>query len=118
CYICDKFDDAFLKISENAIRLFFEDSSFSEMYTTQEYICLNHYNMLSDMVKKALKQKEAEIFMKHTTSLCKKYLETLYDDVTHFTKMFDYRNTGSDWKNAKDSLERSVKFLTAEDAKL
>ena len=40
-------------------------------------------------------------------------MDTLYDDVTHFTTMFDYRNAGGDYKNSKDAIERSVRFLTS-----
>jgi hypothetical protein len=28
--------------------------------------------------------------------------------------MFDYRNEGADWGNSRDSIERSVEFLTGE----
>jgi hypothetical protein len=28
--------------------------------------------------------------------------------------MFDYRNHGKDWGNSKDSIERSIEFLTGE----
>ena len=44
----------------------------------------------------------------------KKYLDELEKDVSHYCKMYDYRNTGkdADWGNSKDSIERAIKFLT------
>ena len=44
-----------------------------------------------------------------------KYIQTLYDDVSHYCSMYDYRNTGADadWGNSKDSIERSISFLTS-----
>ena len=33
--------------------------------------------------------------------------------MTHFTKMFDYRNAGGDWGNSRDSIERAIQWLTA-----
>ncbi|HRK92956.1 MAG TPA: DUF6062 family protein, partial [Ruminococcus bicirculans (ex Wegman et al. 2014)] len=46
--------------------------------------------------------------------LTSKYLDTLEADVSHYCKMYDYRNTGAnaDWGNSKDSIERAIKFLT------
>ena len=58
------------------------------------------------------KQAAAE-FAEATNALTKGYMDTLYDDVTHFTTMFDYRNAGGDYKNSKDAIERSVRFLTS-----
>ena len=42
------------------------------------------------------------------------YISQLEKDVSHFCKMYDYRNTGTDadWGNSKDSIERAIKFLT------
>lgn len=34
-------------------------------------------------------------------------------DVTHFCRMFDYRNNGGDWGNSRDSIERSIRYLTS-----
>ena len=43
------------------------------------------------------------------------YLERLTDDVHHFASMTDYRSIGSNnWAGTKDSIERSIEFLTGE----
>ena len=39
-------------------------------------------------------------------------MKELKSDITHFCSMYDYRNRGGDWGNSKDSIERSVAFLT------
>ena len=41
-------------------------------------------------------------------------MKMLKKDISHFCSMYDYRNRGGDWGNAKDAIERSVLFLTAE----
>ena len=62
-----------------------------------------------DMSKKYQKQ-----FIDSCGELTSKYLDTLEADVSHYCKMYDYRNTGAnaDWGNSKDSIERAIKFLT------
>ena len=47
------------------------------------------------------------------SDLVKNYLDGLQKDVTHFCSMFDYRNIGGDFGNSKDSIERSIQFLTS-----
>ncbi len=42
------------------------------------------------------------------------YLESLSADLKKYCSMYDYRNSGADadWGNSKDSIERTVEFLT------
>ena len=70
---------------------------------------------MKNLTKKSIDKKYLSEFCDVTTSLCKNYINSLYDDVTKFTTMFDYRNAGKDFENSKDSIERSVKFLTSKD---
>ena len=53
-------------------------------------------------------------FIKTATALTLNHLEALNADVSHFCKMFDYRNTGenADWGNSRDAVERAVWYLT------
>ena len=53
-------------------------------------------------------------FYAETAVLTKNYLLSLKEDITYFCSMFDYRNQGKDWGTSKDSIERSVEFLTGE----
>ena len=58
-------------------------------------------------------------FTKAAAQLCRNYLTELRGDVSHFCKMFDYRNNGedADWGNSRDSIERAVWFLTSREPK-
>jgi hypothetical protein len=42
------------------------------------------------------------------------YLKSLSEDLKKYCSMSDYRNSGADadWGNSKDSIERTVEFLT------
>jgi len=39
-------------------------------------------------------------------------LKRVNEEVNHFTKMFDYRNSQADWKNSRDAVPRSIEKLT------
>ena len=56
--------------------------------------------------------------MQVTADRARAYLHTLQGDVSHFCKMFDYRNNtaDADWGNSRDAIERTILWLTGEKA--
>ncbi len=114
CYVCDRIERDILHLLATVYVQFGADESFRRQYRSQDFICLEHYALVSaSFNKKAMDKKAASEFAEATNALSKGYMDTLYDDVTHFTTMFDYRNAGGDFKNSKDAIERSVNFLTS-----
>ena len=59
-----------------------------------------------------MSKKTAPDFAKAAAALCRTYLTGLRGDVSHFCRMFDYRNKNADWGNSKDAIERSIAWLT------
>lgn len=114
CYVCDRIEHDILHLLSTVYVQFGSDADFREQYAAQDFICLNHYALVTANVsKKSMDKKALSEFYAATNKLAKGYMDTLYDDVTHFTTMFDYRNQGGDYKNSKDAIERSVRFLTS-----
>ena len=77
-------------------------------------LCLPHYEMLVGNSNDKIDKKYQKQFIDVCNQLVKKYLDVLEADVSHYCDMYDYRNTGkdADWGNSKDSIERSIRFLT------
>lgn len=114
CYVCDRIDHDILHLLSTVYVQFGQDPEFRKQYRAQEWICLDHYALLmSNVNKRAMDKKALTEFYEATNALSKGYMDVLYDDVTHFTSMYDYRNQGGDYKNSKDSIERSVNFITS-----
>ena len=63
------------------------------------------------MAEKTLSKKERAAFNDALNQCNHTYLETLKEDLDWFCKKFDYRYAKEDWKNSKDSIERTVKYL-------
>ena len=119
CYVCDTIQWAMEKMISTVLRQYQADGDFKKLFSEQEYLCLPHLEMLlcaaeDEMPKKALPEFSAE-----AVSLADKYLEAVLGDVSHFCKMFDYRNSGkdADWGNSRDSIERAVALLASCDYK-
>ena len=114
CYVCNKINWAMSRQLDTTVLMFERDKEFRKLYAEQPYFCMEHYKDLVEIAHKKLKGKMLSDFLNATDEATKKYLETLCEDVTHFTKMFDYRNSGedADWKNSKDSIQRAISFLS------
>ena len=114
CYVCDRIDHDILHLLRTVYAQYGKDPEFRGRYSAQDYLCLDHYALIMENVnKKVMDKRTLAAFYEATNKLAKGYMDTLYDDVTHFTTMYDYRNQGGDYKNSKDSIERSVSFLTS-----
>ena len=114
CFVCEKVDWGM----ERLMRTFFEMYSHDDikkLLSEQEYICLPHYDLLQSLAPVYLQKGELDSFVKQISALTEKYIASLYEDVSHYCNMYDYRNTGkdADWGNSKDSIERAVKFLVS-----
>ena len=114
CYVCDRIEHDLLHLLRLTCSRYGADPSFRTRYGAQEFICLEHYGLvMANVNKKAMDRRTLGEFCEATNRLSKRYMDTLYDDVTHFTTMYDYRNRGGDYGNSKDSIERAVAFLTS-----
>jgi len=97
----------------NTLKLWQTDPEFRRLYSEQPHLCLPHYGMVLEASQKLLPKKELAAFEAETARLAGAYLKELSGDVTHFCRMFDYRNAGADWGNSKDAIERAIFWLTA-----
>ena len=114
CYVCDRIDRDVVHLLRTVYAQFGKDEEFRAQYRAQDYICLDHYALIMENVnKKVMDKRTLSEFYEETNRLAKGYMDVLYDDVTHFTTMYDYRNAGGDYKNSKDSIERAVNFITS-----
>ncbi len=114
CYVCERVNYHFDRMSEVVISLWKSDDGFVEKFLKQPYFCLPHYRMLVDTAKKMLSKKEASTFEKQISGIVNAYLAELSEDVSWFCKKFDYRYENEPWYNAKDAVERAVIFLRSD----
>ena len=115
CFVCERVDWAMSRLLATVCRLWEQERDFRDSFDRQEYLCLPHFTLLATIAEKEMNKKSAPDFQKASAALCRKQLESLQADVSHFCKMFDYRNSSdpnADWGNSRDSIERAVQFLS------
>ena len=114
CYVCTRVDFHFQHMAETVVLLFDTDENFVEKLKKQPYFCLPHYRLLLEKAAARLGKKKLQDFADVTERVVKGYMQTLSEDVSWFCKKFDYRYENEPWKNAKDSVERAIKFLRSD----
>lgn len=115
CYVCDKIEWAMERQVDTIFRMYTSEGEFRRLFSEQEAFCMEHYHLLAEAAPTKLNKKQLPEFMDVLNKVTLDYLTRLKEDVTHFTRMFDYRNSGADadWGTSKDSIERAMWFLTS-----
>ena len=114
CFLCEQVDWAMERMLATVCRLWENEADFRALFDEQEALCLPHFSLLTETAQKSMSKKQRPDFLKAASKLSQKYCTALQSDVSHFCKMFDYRNGGedADWGNSKDAIERAIWFLT------
>lgn len=112
CYICSRIEYHIDRMFETAAWLYDTDRKFEEKIKNQPYFCMDHYQKFLAAGKNELNKKKYADFERAVEKVNREYMETLRKDVSWFCKKFDYRYDKEPWGNAKDAIERAIKFLT------
>ena len=114
CYVCGRIENNLSRMFDTVLLLYRQDSAFRRKLAAQPYFCLPHYRLLLEKAAARLAKKKLQDFADVTERVVKGYMTTLSEDVSWFCKKFDYRYENEPWKNAKDSVERAIKFLRSD----
>lgn len=122
CYVCERVEFHLSKMFETACLLWEMDIEFRKKMENQTYFCLPCYTRFLKTAKLYISKKKLPDFLDAAQKVEMGYLDELKGDVSHFCKKFDYRYAKEPWGNARDAVERSIRFLSGEadfwDAKL
>ena len=112
CYVCERIEEKFAKMIATAVYLYHTEEEFRNKFNSATVICLPHYRRLLTCASSNLPKKVYANLFEDADKLVRGYLDTLKDDVSWFCRKFDYRFDDQPWGNSKDSVERSIRFLT------
>ena len=114
CYVCSRINKNIGAMTATAAYLYESDPEFERKLKKIPYLCLPHYRAILEYSSKKLNKKKFAELYDTLLEIEEKYLSTLSGDVSWFCKKFDYRYDEEPWYNSKDSVQRSVKFLSGE----
>lgn len=111
CYVCSRIENSLGHMLDNAALLWETESEFRTKLAEQPYFCLEHYRAFIEAARRNIFKRKFGDFYNAVSEVEMKYFDSLRADVSWFCKKFDYRYDAEPWGNAKDSIERSIKFL-------
>lgn len=114
CYVCGRIEFSLSKMFETAVLLWEQDEAFRKKLRAQPYICLPHYRQFVEYGRKGLSKKNFAEFYDEVSGVVNTYFDSLREDVSWFCKKFDYRYDDEPWGNAKDAVERAIKFTSGD----
>ncbi len=114
CYVCERVEFHLSKMFETACLLWDLDIEFRRKMEKQTYFCLPCYTRFLKTAKLYIPKKKLSDFLDAAQKVQMGYLDSLKGDVSHFCKKFDYRYQKEPWGNARDAVERSIRFLSGE----
>ena len=97
-----------------AVYLFESDLDFPAKFKKTPYFCLPHYKQMMEYASKKMPKRIFRDFYDAAHGIEKQYITSLQGDVSWFCKKFDYRYDEEPWYNSKDSVARSIKFLSGD----
>lgn len=112
CYVCDRVDWALDRMCSNIYQTYAAQEDFRRLFAEQTVLCWPHYRRLLNGASE-LPKRLRQPFADECARLCRAGMDPLFEDVSHFCRMFDYRAAGESWGNSRDSIERGVAFLTS-----
>ncbi len=112
CYVCTRASFHFEKMNETAVILWDTEKEFRDKFAKQPYFCAEHYAKMLEYAKKRLSKKRFGEFAAAADEVFFTYYDKLREDVKWFIKKFDYRYDEEPWNDAKDAVERAIKFLS------
>ena len=113
CFICRRVEWGLEHLLDTFCRTWQSEREIREKFASQKTLCLPHYVSLCEAAEKALGKKDAAPLISSAAAVARNGLTELRSDVAWFCKKHDYRNVSADWGNARDSVERAVRFLTS-----
>ena len=113
CFICNKINWGMDRMIDTLCRTYETQQDFRKMFDSQSQLCLKHYYMLSSAADKKKMPKYHSEFKKNALRITQNYAKNLYDNVSEFCNLYDYRNAGkkTDDQNIINAVENTVDFL-------
>lgn len=108
CVICGKLRDIEDKFIDNIIELYKKEEEFKNKFLNSKGFCIPHFTQLVNYAEKVLSGTKLSDFYTNIYNLEITHLQRIQEDITWFTKKFDFRYANDDWKTSRDAVPRTI----------
>jgi len=111
CAVCKRVNRTVSQYADTILYMFFREPDFRKLFDTSKGFCLPHFKLLLMIAATTLSAQKQAMVIRSVLPLQIENLERIQEEVHWFTQMFDHKNRGSDWKNSKDAISRTIEKL-------
>ena len=110
CFLCRR-QEYNMRRYYHTFFVLLREEEFRQKVERSKGFCLHHFRQLLEQAPKELPSAHSGWFYETVHSLMKENLLRVKEDLDHFVEMFDYRQSGSDWRNSRDAVPRTMQKL-------
>ncbi len=111
CVICEKLKDIEDMFIDNIIELYKKEADFRSKFLSCKGFCIPHFTQLVELARKSLSGTALSEFYSALYKLEEEHLARIQEDISWFTKKFDFRYANEDWKNSRDAVPRTIEKI-------
>lgn len=111
CAICKKLSYTMERYIDVVFYLWSGEEEFREVFESKTGFCMLHFKQLIEASSKYLNHSDAKSFTDMLINMQMENLDRIQQEVSWFTRKFDYRNNEAPWGNSKDAVPRSIQKL-------
>lgn len=108
CVICEKCNETLNRYAKNIIYLWETDNTFKNKFENQNGFCLPHLSLLLQTADKELSDNDFCEFYNSIIENEKLSLNNIYNDISAFTTLFDYRSKKGPENKVKNAIKRTI----------
>jgi len=112
CVICNKLNDITDNFIDNVIFLYKKEDEFKKKFEASKGFCIPHFTLLLSRAKNNLSGKNLSDFYSVLYKIELEHLSRIQEDITWFTKKFDFRFANEDWKTSRDAVIRTTEKIS------
>ena len=110
CFLCQR--QAYnMKRYFHTFFVLLREPEFRQKVENSKGFCMHHFGQLLEHAPKEVPNAHRQWFYETALSLMQDNLLRVKEDLDHFVEMFDYRRSGSDWRNSRDAVSRTMQKL-------
>lgn len=111
CYVCNYYKNTYARYLDTFFELYRKDPEFVQLVKDSKGLCIHHFGDLVESAEEVLSAKEKKDFYDVILPLMEANMKRVQEDVEWFCAKFDYKNKDADWKNSRDSIQRSMQKM-------
>lgn len=110
CFVCNQMQENMQRYFDTFFAML-KDGEFREKVSASKGFCMHHFRCLVEEAAGSLPNSQREWFRKTIPALMQENLLRVKGDLDWFVMKNDYRNSGLEWKNARDAVSRGMQKL-------